>query len=102
MKGGRRHGSISGDGGSGQPHQAGAAFVEFLGGGDQLGAHIVKPLGLDHLDQHRRAALYDEICALGAQALMTGTEPGLFDSLGNRAQNITVAEEGGLSKVSET
>ena len=54
-----------------------------------------------HLDQNRRAALYDEICALGAQALMTGTEPGLFDSLGNRAQNITVAEEGGLSKVSE-
>ncbi len=55
-----------------------------------------------HLDQNRRAALYDEICALGAQALMTGTEPGLFDSLGNRAQNITVAEEGGLSRVSET
>ena len=53
-----------------------------------------------HLDRNRRAALYDEICALGAQALMTGTEPGLFDSLGNRAQNITVADEGGLSKVS--
>jgi DNA replication and repair protein RecF len=33
---------------------------------------------------------------------MTGTEPGLFDSLGQRAQNITVAEQGGLSKVSET
>ncbi|ESW61834.1 MAG: recombinase RecF [Rhodobacter sp. CACIA14H1] len=52
-----------------------------------------------HLDQHRRAALYDEICALGAQAIMTGTEPGLFDSLGDRAQSFTVAEEGGLSKV---
>lgn len=52
-----------------------------------------------HLDQTRRAALYDEICALGAQALMTGTEPGLFDSLGNRAQNITVVEQGGISKV---
>ena len=55
-----------------------------------------------HLDQNRRAALYDEICALGAQALMTGTEPGLFDSLGNRAQSFTVAEEGGMSKVTET
>lgn len=55
-----------------------------------------------HLDPARRAALYDEICALGAQALMTGTEPGLFDSLGHRAQNVTVAEEGGLSKVSGT
>lgn len=55
-----------------------------------------------HLDQNRRAALYDEICALGAQALMTGTEPGLFDSLGNRAQNITVVDHGGMSKVSGT
>ena len=55
-----------------------------------------------HLDQNRRAALYDEICALGAQALMTGTEPGLFDSLGNRAQSFTVAEEGGMSKVTPT
>jgi DNA replication and repair protein RecF len=41
-----------------------------------------------HLDPDRRAALYDEICALGAQALMTGTEAGLFDSLGARAQNL--------------
>ncbi len=55
-----------------------------------------------HLDQNRRAALYDEICALGAQALMTGTEPGLFDSLGARAQNVTVVEQGGLSKVTLT
>lgn len=55
-----------------------------------------------HLDQNRRAALYDEICALGAQALMTGTEPGLFDTLGNRAQSFTVADEGGMSKVTET
>ena len=52
-----------------------------------------------HLDLDRRAALYDEICALGAQALMTGTEPGLFDSLGNRAQTVTVADEGGLSRI---
>jgi DNA replication and repair protein RecF len=52
-----------------------------------------------HLDADRRAALYDEICALGAQALMTGTEPGLFDSLGDRGQSFAVTEEGGLSLV---
>ncbi len=40
-----------------------------------------------HLDPDRRAALYDEICALGAQAIMTGTEANLFDALGTRAQN---------------
>ncbi len=53
-----------------------------------------------HLDQARRAALYDEICHLGAQALMTGTEPGLFDSLGTRGQSLTVVEEGGESRIS--
>lgn len=52
-----------------------------------------------HLDESRRAALYDEICALGAQAIMTGTEPSLFDSLGERAQSFAVAEENGASKV---
>ena len=52
-----------------------------------------------HLDSARRAALYDEICALGAQALMTGTEASLFDSLGARAQNITVADDGVQSRI---
>lgn len=54
-----------------------------------------------HLDAGRRAALYDEICTLGAQAIMTGTEPGLFDSLGERAQSFAVVDEGGVSKVQE-
>ena len=52
-----------------------------------------------HLDQHRRAALYDEIFALGTQAMMTGTEGGLFDSLGSRGQYFSVVDEGGLSRV---
>ncbi|MFN3722972.1 MAG: DNA replication/repair protein RecF [Paracoccaceae bacterium] len=52
-----------------------------------------------HLDAARRAALYDEICALGAQALMTGTEPGLFEGLGARAQSLAVTEAGGVSEV---
>jgi DNA replication and repair protein RecF len=52
-----------------------------------------------HLDAGRRAALYDEICALGAQAMMSGTEAGLFDTLGARAQVVTVTETDGLSVV---
>jgi DNA replication and repair protein RecF len=47
-----------------------------------------------HLDATRRAALYDEICALGAQALMTGTDADLFDALGPRGQTFTVQDAG--------
>ena len=54
-----------------------------------------------HLDQDRRAALYDEICALGAQAWMTGTEPGLFEALGKRAQYLEVTENQGISEIAE-
>lgn len=50
-----------------------------------------------HLDARRRAALYDEICALGAQAWMTGTGAELFDDLGDRAQRFEVTEDGGTS-----
>ncbi|MBK1636751.1 DNA replication/repair protein RecF [Rhodovulum adriaticum] len=50
-----------------------------------------------HLDAGRRAALYDEICALGAQAWMTGTGPELFADLGGRAQHVEVVEEAGGS-----
>lgn len=50
-----------------------------------------------HLDQSRRAALYDEICALGAQAFMTGTGPELFAELGDRAQVVEVTESQGTS-----
>lgn len=52
-----------------------------------------------HLDAGRRAALYDEICALGAQAWMTGTGPELFAELGDRAQCLEVTETDGQSKV---
>ncbi|WP_199528483.1 DNA replication/repair protein RecF [Ruegeria sp. A3M17] len=45
-----------------------------------------------HLDADRRAALYDEICALGAQAWMTGTGPELFAELGDRAQSLIVSD----------
>lgn len=53
-----------------------------------------------HLDVSRRAALYDEICGLGAQAFMTGTGPELFAELGQRAQHVEVTEKEGISDVS--
>lgn len=53
-----------------------------------------------HLDSGRRAALYDEIVALGAQAWMTGTGAELFDALGTRAQYLAVHEKEGLTEVS--
>ena len=52
-----------------------------------------------HLDASRRAALYDEICALGAQAWMTGTGDDLFADLGRRAQYLDIAETGGSTRV---
>ena len=52
-----------------------------------------------HLDATRRAALYDEICALGAQALMTGTEPDLFAALADRGQTLHVADRDGSSEI---
>ena len=52
-----------------------------------------------HLDAGRRAALFDEIEALGrdggVQAVMTGTERALFDGLNGRAAFVRV-EGGGL------
>jgi DNA replication and repair protein RecF len=46
-----------------------------------------------HLDANRRAALFEEITALGLQAFMTGTEADLFAPLGGRAAFVRV--EGG-------
>jgi DNA replication and repair protein RecF len=54
-----------------------------------------------HLDTDRRAALYDEICALGAQAIMTGTEASLFDGLASRAQVFMVSETASQSHIRE-
>ena len=54
-----------------------------------------------HLDMQRRAALYDEICALGAQAWMTGTGPELFAELGARARGYEVSDTEGASAIVE-
>ena len=54
-----------------------------------------------HLDADRRAALYDELIDLKAQAWMTGTENHLFDALGDRAQYLTVSEDAGISRLGD-
>jgi len=43
-----------------------------------------------HLDARRRAALFDEIEALGLQAFLTGTDEMLFEGLAGRAQGFRV------------
>ncbi|WP_212522961.1 DNA replication/repair protein RecF [Actibacterium sp. MT2.3-13A] len=54
-----------------------------------------------HLDADRRAALYEEICALGAQAFMTGTGAELFEGLQGRAQFFELREADNASQVIE-
>lgn len=45
-----------------------------------------------HLDQTRRAALFDEILALGAQAWMTGTDRATFAPVENNARVLAVCD----------
>ncbi len=52
-----------------------------------------------HLDPGRRAALYDALDGMGAQAVMTGTEAALFDSLPEGAQRFSVADDAGVSRI---
>ena len=47
-----------------------------------------------HLDERRRAALYEEIVRLGSQAWMTGTDESAFAALANDAQFIAIGEPG--------
>jgi len=45
-----------------------------------------------HLDPLRRAALFEEVVALGSQTWMSGTDPEAFVALGERAQFFRVEE----------
>ncbi|WP_122466522.1 DNA replication/repair protein RecF [Brevundimonas lutea] len=47
-----------------------------------------------HLDANRRAALYDEIEALGLQAVLTGAERDFFATLEGRARFVAVSPDG--------
>jgi DNA replication and repair protein RecF len=51
-----------------------------------------------HLDARRRAALFDEVEALGLQAFLTGTDEMLFEALKGRAQGFRV-EASGLAAI---
>jgi DNA replication and repair protein RecF len=53
-----------------------------------------------HLDAVRRAALFEEILALGAQAWMTGTELSMFAPLSSHADIFEVAESR-LTRISD-
>lgn len=54
-----------------------------------------------HLDADRRAALYDLICALPAQSLLSGTGAELFEAMGSRARRLAVHREDGASVATE-
>jgi DNA replication and repair protein RecF len=53
-----------------------------------------------HLDSLRRAALFDEIEALGLQAFLTGTDAALFAALNGRAQGFSI-DAGRLTALDE-
>ena len=44
-----------------------------------------------HLDDTRRAALFEELIEIGGQAWLTGTDATLFQPLRNKAQFVTVS-----------
>lgn len=47
-----------------------------------------------HLDPDRRIALFDALDALKTQVWMTGTDPMLFEALGEKSQHVRVSEGG--------
>ena len=52
-----------------------------------------------HLDDNRRAELYEEILNLKAQVFMTGTEKKLFDSIGDSLDLFEVCDNNGVSQI---
>ncbi|SCA56979.1 DNA replication and repair protein RecF [Candidatus Terasakiella magnetica] len=53
-----------------------------------------------HLDEDRRKALFEAICAMGAQAWMTGTDRDMFKPFGSRA-NFFDVEKAAVVRVNE-
>lgn len=51
-----------------------------------------------HLDEVRRAAMIEELLALGSQAFLTGTDGELFSAFAGRAQCFTF-DQGGLAQI---
>ncbi|MDX1291882.1 MAG: DNA replication and repair protein RecF, partial [Hyphomonas sp.] len=61
-------------------------------GGDGPSPLLLLDEAAAHLDADRRAALFDELSALGGQAWLTGTEAFLFEAFGDRAQAVRVED----------
>lgn len=66
--------------------------------GDLKNPLVLLDEAVAHLDPDRRAALFDELSSLRGQAWLTGTEQGLFEGFGDRAQFFQVT----AGKVSQT
>ena len=68
---------------------------EFSGSVERMRLRQSAPTVLDeiaaHLDAGRRAALFEIIDSLNAQAIMTGTDAALFSALSDRAQFFRVS-----------
>jgi DNA replication and repair protein RecF len=73
------------------------AYVRVLTRHRQLTPLILLDDITAHLDDLRRAALFDELLALGVQAWLTGTDAGVFAPLLPYAQHFDV-EQGNLSQ----
>ncbi len=64
----------------------------------QSESHPTRPLALlldevaAHLDEHRRSALAEELLTLPVHSFMTGTDAGLFEAFGDRAQMIQITD----------
>ncbi len=54
-----------------------------------------------HLDENRRADLFDELADMTAQVVMTGTEASLFEALGTRGDYARVWEENNMSTIEQ-
>lgn len=65
------------------------ALAAEMGGGPSF---LLLDEAAAHLDRDRRAALVEELIALGTQSWLTGTDAELFDAFGDRAQMLKVSE----------
>ena len=52
-----------------------------------------------HLDADRRAQLYDQICLLPAQTMLTGTGSDLFDAFKDRVRLLEITKHDGASRL---
>jgi DNA replication and repair protein RecF len=74
------------------------ALTEYVDGPGPL---VLLDEAAAHLDQDRRAALFDELCSLKGQAWLTGTEAFLFDAFADRALLVEISGDDGAAGLAE-